>query len=89
MVSKTKDYYQKKETVFKLLANAKRLEILDFIARKKEVTVTEIVKEMKIRKANVSQHLAPLRYNGIVDYRSMGKSRFYKIKDQQVLKYLR
>ena len=89
MVSKSKDFYQKKENLFKLLANAKRLEILDFIARKKEVTVTEIVNEMKIRKANVSQHLAPLRYNGIVGYRREGKNVFYKIMDTEVLKYLR
>jgi ArsR family transcriptional regulator, virulence genes transcriptional regulator len=88
MVSKLKDKYQEKETLFKLLANAKRLEILNFIARKKEVTVTEIVDEMKIRKANVSQHLATLRYNGIIDYRRQGKNSFYRIKDSQALKYL-
>ncbi len=67
------------------MANAKRLEILNLLKESKEMTVTELVNEMEIRKANVSQHLAILRYIKLVKVRRVGKNAFYSISDPRIV----
>lgn len=69
--------------VCKTLANPKRLEILN-ILRHKEMTVGEIVKQMKISKANVSQHLAIMRTAGILNAEREGMNITYRIANQKV-----
>ena len=82
-----KDGYEKIAELFKIMANAKRLEILETI-KDKEVTVNEISKVLGILKSNTSQHLALLRYTGIVTANRKGKNIFYSIKDKNVSKLL-
>ncbi|MBZ0242773.1 MAG: metalloregulator ArsR/SmtB family transcription factor, partial [Bacteroidales bacterium] len=71
--------------VCKVLANPKRLEILNFL-RNTELTVTDLVKSMKIPKSNISQHLTIMRDTGILDSRRAGKNIFYKISNKKVIK---
>lgn len=71
--------------VCKTLSNAKRLEILS-ILRNKEMSVSGIVKKMKISKANVSQHLAVMRKAGILDTRRDGLNIYYRISNSKVTK---
>jgi ArsR family transcriptional regulator len=71
--------------VCKTLANAKRLEILSLL-REKEMTVGEIVKKMKVSKANVSQHLTVMRNTGILDSRKDGLNVYYCISNPKVTK---
>ena len=63
-----------------MLANPKRLEILNTIADK-EATVTQLSTLLGIRKANTSQHLMVMRYLGLVKTRKEGKFVFYRIID--------
>lgn len=63
-----------------MLANAKRLEILNTILDKK-ITVTEITKILGTRKANTSQHLMALRKFGLVKRKRVGKFIYYSIID--------
>jgi ArsR family transcriptional regulator, virulence genes transcriptional regulator len=73
-----KDIFEKSAEIYKLMANPKRLEILDLVSDK-EMIVNDIVDAMGVRKANVSQHLAILRYLRFVNVRRSGKNAFYSI----------
>lgn len=66
------------------MANPKRLEILNRL-KMGEMTVTDLVNEMGIRKANVSQHLAILRYLKLVTVKRIGKNAFYNITDPKIV----
>lgn len=72
---------------FDVLSNPKRLEILTLL-KGQELTVTQITKALKIRKANTSQHLAILRLTGIVKEKQEGRYVFYKLVDKDILKIL-
>jgi len=71
--------------IYKLLANEKRLEILNNI-KYEERRVEELVKILGVSKANVSQHLALLRHAGIVTARREGQSVYYKIIDPEIIR---
>ncbi len=70
---------------YKLLANEKRLEILNNI-KYQERCVEDLVKILGVSKANVSQHLALLRHAGIVKTRRDGLNIYYKIVDAEIIK---
>ena len=80
----TKDVYAKNAELYKVMANAKRLEILNSIVDK-EATVNELSKMLGTRKSNTSQHLAYLRYTGLVTTRRQGKNVFYKISNPRLV----
>lgn len=82
-ISKKSDYIKCSE-LFKVMSNPKRLEIMNII-KDKEVTVNEITKELGTRKSNTSQHLAYLRYVGLVNARRNGKNIFYKLVDPKIV----
>ncbi|PIQ68240.1 MAG: transcriptional regulator [Candidatus Taylorbacteria bacterium CG11_big_fil_rev_8_21_14_0_20_46_11] len=75
----------KNAQTYKLLANEKRLEILNNI-KYEEKCVEDLVKILGVSKANVSQHLALLRHAGIVKTRRAGLNVFYKIVDPEIIK---
>jgi DNA-binding transcriptional ArsR family regulator len=79
-----KDVYRKNAELYKVMANAKRLEILNTI-NNREASVNELSKILGIRKANTSQHLAHLRYLGFVTTRRVGKNVFYKLSDPKIV----
>lgn len=65
---------------YKALSNPKRLSILKLLGSKSERTVGEIVKALKLRQANISQHLTLLRLAGIIQMRRKGKNVYYHLK---------
>lgn len=79
-----KESYTKCAELFKVMSNPKRLEIMNII-KDKEVTVNEISALLGTRKSNTSQHLAYLRYVGIVIARRQGKNIFYKLVDPRIV----
>jgi DNA-binding transcriptional ArsR family regulator len=79
--------YSKIAEIFKVLSNPKRLEILS-ATKDREVTVNELSKILKVRKSNTSQHLAILRYLGLVSTRREGKNMFYKSKNPKIAKLI-
>ena len=79
-----REVYERNARIYKMLANAKRLEILNLL-KDKQMTVTELVKEMGIRKANVSQHLTILRHLKLVTVKRVGKNGFYNITDPRIV----
>src|SRR3989344_1708960 len=76
--------YDKNANIYKILANSKRLEILN-ILKTGETGVEGLLKITKISKANLSQHLALMRHNGLVQTRREGLNIFYKIVDPRIV----
>lgn len=79
-----REKFERNSQIYKLLANPKRLEIL-YLLGGKETIVTDLVNAMGVRKANVSQHLAILRYLKFVTVRRVGKNAFYKLANPKII----
>ena len=79
-----KEAYQKNALIYKILANSKRLEILN-ILKKNETSVEHLLKITKLPKANLSQHLALMRHNGLVIPRREGLNIYYTIVDPRIV----
>lgn len=80
-----KEAYYKNAHIYKILANSKRLEILNLLKVKKEMSCEEMLKITKMPKANLSQHLALLRHNGLVQTRRDGLNIYYRIVDERIV----
>ncbi len=76
--------YNRNAHIYKILANPKRLEILNLL-KGGERGVEELLKVTKASKANLSQHLALLRHNGLVQTRREGLNIFYSIVDPRIV----
>lgn len=64
--------------MLKLLANARRLMILCHLVKSPK-SVGEITELVDISQSAVSQHLAKMRAQGLVNYRKEGQSTIYYI----------
>ena len=71
--------------ICKTLANPKRLEILNAL-QGGEVSVGELVRKLRLPKANVSQHLAILRSRGVVSARRDGLSVYYRVANPKIIR---
>ncbi|MBI2108909.1 MAG: winged helix-turn-helix transcriptional regulator [Parcubacteria group bacterium] len=76
--------YHRNAIIYKILANHKRLEILN-ILKKRELTVDTLGRALNIRKANLSQHLAILRAHHLVKIRREGRNIFYTVRDPRII----
>ena len=76
--------YERNAEIYKILANSKRLEILNLL-REQEMPVEELVRTLGISKANVSQHLALLRHAKLVTVRRHGLNGYYNIIDPRIV----
>lgn len=76
--------YQRNAAVYKILAHPVRLEILN-ILKISDRTVEELLTVVPISKANMSQHLALLRYAGVVKTRREGLNVVCKIVDPRIV----
>ncbi|MCP6719982.1 MAG: metalloregulator ArsR/SmtB family transcription factor [Patescibacteria group bacterium] len=76
--------YLRNAEIYKIMANSKRLEILNILS-KRELPVEKLVGILKLKKANVSQHLAVLRHNKLVKTRREGLNVYYKITNPRIV----
>jgi ArsR family transcriptional regulator len=88
MVLNMTDKYKNVADVLRLLANAKRIQLLSLLSEG-EMSVTDLIKKMQIRKANVSQCLAILRYNRMVTFRKEGKKAYYKLANSKAVNFVK
>ena len=79
-----KELFEIQANICKALSNPKRVEIV-YSLKGGEVGVSEIVKEVGLSKANVSQHLAVLRNAGIVKARRDGLNVYYSIANEKIV----
>ena len=79
--------YQKlfsiQEEMFKILANQKRLEIIQLLGGR-ELSVSQMVEMLGLPQANLSQHLALLRQTKVVTSRRDGQTIFYQLTDRRM-----
>lgn len=68
-----------------MLSNPTRLKILEKL-KDGEKTVSKLVKEIGVRQANLSQHLAELRKRNLVKDRREGANVYYKVAYPKVVK---
>jgi ArsR family transcriptional regulator, virulence genes transcriptional regulator len=74
--------------LLKMLANEKRLLVLCFLAVRGEMTVGELVGVVKLSQSALSQHLAKLRADGLVEFRRASQTLHYRVADQRALRLL-
>ncbi|HLG90765.1 MAG TPA: metalloregulator ArsR/SmtB family transcription factor [Candidatus Saccharimonadales bacterium] len=73
------------EETFKILANRKRLEILQLL-KNKQLNVNEMVEMLGIRQPNLSQHLTLLRQHHLVNVKRRGQKAYYSLADNKITK---
>lgn len=76
-----------KADIFQALAHPTRIAILELL-NKGEVSAGELIDDLGMEQANVSQHLAVLRAKQIVVNRKAGNQVFYSVRDPIILKVL-
>ena len=74
--------------LLKLLGHEKRLLVLCFLAVRGEMTVGELVGVAKLSQSALSQHLAKLRADGLVEFRRESQTLHYRVVDQRALRVL-
>jgi len=79
--------YQKlfsiQEEMFKILANQKRLEIIQLLGGR-ELSVSQMVEMLGLPQSNLSQHLAVLRQTKVVSSRRDGQTIYYQLSDRRM-----
>lgn len=73
--------------LFRALGNKKRLEIV-FLLIGNELSVTEIMKKVKIGQSSLSQHLGILRKENIVKTRREAQTIYYSIACKKTVKII-
>jgi len=73
------------EETFKVLANRKRLEILQLL-KNRQLSVNEMVKMLGIRQPNLSQHLSLLRQHQLVEVKHRGQKVYYGLSGNMITK---
>lgn len=85
LTSTDKALYEMHAQVCKVLANAKRLEVINLL-RDGEKAAGDLVEDMGIPKANVSQQLTVMRDKGILTARREGRRVYYRLAYPGMLK---
>lgn len=85
-----KSYYQL-ERIFKGISNHRRIEILELLKEKPELSIIDISEVLAVNFKTISEHVRRLAIAGLVLKRSDGNSVRHKLTDrgQSILKFLR
>jgi ArsR family transcriptional regulator len=78
-----KRIYELQADLCQTFGHSKRIEILCLL-KAGEKSVTQLVEEMGIAKANVSQHLTILRQRGAVTFRREGQTLYYRLANPKI-----
>lgn len=76
------------EEVFKVIASQKRLEII-LLLENRELNVSQMGEMLGLRQTNLSQHLALLRQQRLVEVNKKGRQAYYRLTDQSIAKSIR
>lgn len=76
-----------KADVFQALAHPTRIAIIELLGNR-ELSAGELIEELGMEQANVSQHLAVLRSKQLVVNRKAGNQVFYSVRDPILLEVL-
>ncbi len=73
--------------LLKVLSNENRLLILCELSKGPQ-SVNSLLEKLQITQSGISQHLAILKSNGILDYDKKAQTIYYKVKDERIFKLL-
>ena len=76
-----------KAGIFQALAHPTRIAIIELLG-KRELSAGDLIEELGMEQANVSQHLAVLRSRQLVVNRKSGNQVFYSVRDPILLEVL-
>lgn len=76
-------FYEVKARMIAVMANPKRLEIIDLLTDK-EMTVSELANALGLAQATTSQHLAVMRKAGVVETTKDGNFVHYRLADPKI-----
>ncbi len=74
--------------VLKALANDQRLLILCYLVAEGELSVGELAKRLELSQSALSQHLARLRLQGLVEFRRESQTLHYRLADPKAAQLL-
>ena len=74
--------------LLKLLANERRLVILCFLATCGEMPVGALAEALNLSQSALSQHLAKLRRDGLVQFRRESQTLHYRLADPRAVRVL-
>jgi DNA-binding transcriptional ArsR family regulator len=83
MTTSDASFYEVKARTIAVLANPKRLEIIDLLGEK-ERTVSELAEALGLAQATTSQHLAVMRKAGVVETSRDGNFVRYRLADPKI-----
>lgn len=81
--------YEVKANLFKGLSHPIRVSVLEVLARKAEVSVTDLLTGTGLEASHLSQHLSVLRRHNLVVADRRGSQVFYRLAYPQVADLLR
>jgi len=70
-------------SLYKVMSHPTRLAILNLLKRG-EISVENLNKGVRVRKANLSQHLSILRSHNLVRFRKEGQKVFYRLAKSEI-----
>jgi ArsR family transcriptional regulator len=76
--------YELQADLCKIFSNAKRIEIMN-ILKDREMSASELIEEIGLSKANLSQHMGVLRSKGVVLARREGLNIFHCISNPKII----
>jgi len=82
------EVYKRNAAIYKIMANPKRLEILNLL-KDRSCSFVDIVETLSLPKANVSQHLAILRHFRLVTAERKGQSVYHQLTKPQLIEACR
>lgn len=74
--------------VLKAVAHPTRINIIDLLDQRKELSVTEISEFLDCEQSLLSHHLTTMRDKGILVVRRDGKNMFYSLTDKTITKII-
>lgn len=78
-----KSLYEIKARIIAVLANPKRLEIVDLLSGR-ERAVSDVSRDLGLAQATTSQHLAIMRKAGVLEKRKEGNRVYYRLADPKI-----
>ena len=81
----TKELYRLHAELCKVLSSPARLEILNML-RDGRKSVGELIKITGYGQANISQHLAVMKRNGVVNFEREGNNVYYSLADTKIIR---
>ncbi len=74
--------------LLKVLSNENRLLILCELIKGTQ-SVNSLLENLQITQSGISQHLAILKSNGILDYNKKAQTVYYTIKDERIVELMK